>query len=379
MKPILTLTALIIAQVIYSQNYDFKSFTFDWLNNEKLTPAKNIVKNSLSQNGIDNAEWETKISSNGTETEVTASINPSDQNNLIVCPVRISNSITCPIYYTKDGGVTWKKSSFKPMPTKSGTLTAGGGDPVLVFTKNGTALISWIELYVNSANDIYNGEGFMGIYFATSKDGGETWQKEENHTILLGKVKFLNGAVQQVLDPISDKQWLAADHSNGENANNIYTSYVTLGQSGQNVNYNILCSTKNADSASFSDGVNITNGNFIFCQFSSLSVDNKGNVHVFFFGIANNNPDQFGIFHSMSRDGGTTFSAPNLVKTIKFNLPSLVTSNKDHIEGINDARIYPCIYSKCSPNSEDIYLTWTAFGTENESHKGTNIYFSIIG
>ena len=81
------------------------------------------------------------------ESEVHAAINPLDPTNMVVSAMRLDNNnpmqaLLCPIYFTRDGGNTWKKSTFRNLPTRPGSLVAGGGDPVFVYDANGTVYFS---------------------------------------------------------------------------------------------------------------------------------------------------------------------------------------------------------------------------------------------
>ena len=55
------------------------------------------------------------------ESEVHAAVNPVDTANIIISPIRQAGSfpavdLTCPVYYTKDFGKTWKKVISAPCP-----------------------------------------------------------------------------------------------------------------------------------------------------------------------------------------------------------------------------------------------------------------------
>src|SRR5688572_17585592 len=77
------------------------------------------------------------------ESEVHAVINPNDPTNIIISPIRqdLGNGsvagISCPIYYSKDFGRTWKKSAFQTLPSDPNAVVVGGGDPVLAFDSRG--------------------------------------------------------------------------------------------------------------------------------------------------------------------------------------------------------------------------------------------------
>ena len=69
---------------------------------------------------------------------------------------------------------TWEKSEFDGVDFLDPlTIVAGGGDPIIVFEEDGTALISWLLLTLDILD---GGKTEANLYFATSEDGGATWE-----------------------------------------------------------------------------------------------------------------------------------------------------------------------------------------------------------
>ncbi|MFH2094867.1 MAG: T9SS type A sorting domain-containing protein, partial [Bacteroidota bacterium] len=300
--------------------------------------------------------------------------NPTDSANIVVSPIRqdFSNSvISCPVYYTNDFGNTWAESSFLNMPHVSGQMSGGGGDPVFAYDKNGRLYFSWIDLYGTSGSFMY-GTVNMGIFWAYSDDGGASWIQPVHDTILLGQMQMIMGFPISVISPISDKQWMAVDMTDGAHQNNLYISYVTI--SGTNT-YQIKCKTKPAGIDQFTTEAVVTDpADFTLVQFSSVCVDNAGNVHIVFYGV--DNSSNTSLWHSVSTDGGVSFSTPNKISDIRFNLPMAQITPYDLISGIKDDRLYPSPYMDADPVSPNIYVTWTAFGIDSDLGNGADIYFS---
>ena len=376
---------------IFAQNHNKakQSAMKDWFAKEvfkvdisHLNNSHNENQNNQVNNRNATAQGEVLVSDiSATESELHALINPTDQNNIVVSPISTANNtLTCPIYYTNDFGDNWQQSTFVNMPHEAGKTTFGGGDPVFAADTNGRIYLSWIDLY-GTLNDIYQGnELSMGMFWAYSDDNGQSWTKPANDTISFGKLIYsLTGNVT-ITQPISDKEWMAVDRTGGAYNNNLYVAHVLMSQVNGVDTYQIVCNTKPVNSMSFNanetEVTAITGANaFSIVQFSSIDVDGNGNVHITFYGSKDN--INFGVYHSVSTDGGQTFSNPNLVSNIKFDLPAFSTGGQtDNIEGINPTRLYPAIYSACSHTNSNVYVTWTAFGVNNDDGQKSQIYFS---
>ncbi len=155
--------------------------------------------------------------SNQIESEVHAAINPLDSANIIVSPINQTGGLTVPIYYTKDFGKSWKKSSVNLGPAIAESFVAGGGDPMFAFDANGTAYFSWINLYYTSFqfDTVY-----ADMYWAYSTDGGETWLREKNDLIGRGYI------VNQTVTSFFDKQWMIVDKTDSPYRGNLYCAML---------------------------------------------------------------------------------------------------------------------------------------------------------
>ncbi len=295
------------------------------------------------------------------ESEVHAAINPQDSSNIIVSPIkRTSNSLTTPVYYTKDYGKTWDKSFFNAVPDEI-LQNAGGGDPILTFDANGTAYLSWISLGPNTQNELTE-----GIFWAYSEDGGETWQMTNDNAV----GKTTNGSPN--FDTFYDKQWMAVDRTNSPNRNNLYVSYTVLNQSSGS--REIQVSTKPADSNNFNDPVTVAS-NLRELQFSDIQVAPNGDVHCIFF--AADNIGQNGLYHVRSSDGGKTFSSPQKITDATF--PPM-RSGSSIITGVKRDRLYPCphlgIDHSGRSSNGNLYVVWTGRGLTSSQTQNFDIFFT---
>ncbi|HBS86131.1 MAG TPA: hypothetical protein DEA97_06215 [Bacteroidales bacterium] len=367
-----------------------KNKALNWTFHEKVKISKEQLMRQIEQSPELKEKYlketkgvkavETNITnSEKLEAEIHAAINPTDSTNIVVSPIRqdpSAGSMSCPVYYTKDFGTTWNESSFVNMPYEAGLMSGGGGDPVFAFDSNGKLYFTWIDLYGDIMGFLF-GTVNMGIFWAYSEDGGETWIKPTRDTVLLGSLNMTMGSISGINSAISDKQWMACDLSGGTYANNLYISYVTIDQDGDgNAIYSIKCKTKPAAEDYFTHETAVSlPASFPFVQFSSLTVDNTGNVHVVFYGI-DAMQTHLGLWHSVSTDGGLTFSEPNLISDVCLNLPILGIEPQHEIPGIDTNRLYPCPYMSGDPVGGNLYVTWTAFGALTDAGHGAEIFFS---
>ncbi|HYH55570.1 MAG TPA: sialidase family protein, partial [Anseongella sp.] len=149
------------------------------------------------------------------ESEVHAAINPADSNNIIVSPIQqgaVNNGLLCPVYYTKDFGVTWRRSNFQSIARVDGQIfTFAGGDPIVTFDNNGTAYLFWLSVHYKdfNTNTIYS-----GIFWAYSTDGGVTWTQAEDNYVALSALSQSSQS-----GSFYDKEWVAVDGTNTQNRN----------------------------------------------------------------------------------------------------------------------------------------------------------------
>lgn len=313
------------------------------------------------------------------ESEVHAAINPTDSSNIVVSPIRQSSqqqgSLLCPIYYTKDFGKTWHKSQFLNLPPQDNALIFGGGDPVFAFNADGRLYFTWIDLYATSDND----STLAGIFFATSDDGGETWEFSAEHTVVLDAVQAGAPLGIYQLPRFSDKQWMAVDMTNGTHRNTLYVAYVELSVTGQEAGKIVVRRLLPETGRFVNNSVPVSDGSFEVVQFSSVGVDEVGNVHVSFFGSRNG---VWGLWHSFSTDGGQLFSDPVKISQVRFGGARFGGQDSETILGITAERLYPSPYMAVDHSGGEtdgtLYTVWTGLGTTTNRGKGFDIYLSRL-
>lgn len=313
------------------------------------------------------------------ESELHAAMNPLDSNNWVCSANAVDPNGTATtdvpvnhIYYTRNFGSTWTRSSFDPLPTVSGVTIAGGGDPNFAFDKNGRVYTSWINLYLQGFTSVT-----WQLLWAFSDDGGITWQRGTNASII-----ETTGPISAIFDPslfngpAADKEWLAVDCSNSAYQNNLYCAYYEVGGPG-NIN-SIAVRRKDASASSFSNSVYVTDNTFRFVQFSGIDVDGSGNIHVSFFGSTDS--VNYAVYHSVSTDGGANFSTPNKVSDVQlYNYSTGLIGQT--ITGIDVQRMYPCLYMAADKTtglstSGNLYMVWTANGVTTSGPNAADVYFS---
>ena len=350
------------------------------------------LKGKIKDQGDKLLSGDGKVSkSNYSESEVHAAINPNDPNNIVISPIRMnpsnpSNALVCPVYYTTDGGDTWQESVFETSPHKKNIIMMGGGDPVLAFDANGRVYLSWIMLGIsftsqqmNEADSVYT-----AIYWAYSDNGGETWKRSSNDRIFYIAQKatfYTNQLGSPVLDlgGMGDKQWMAIDLTNSIYKNSLYTSFVdiSINLSAGTQNYDMYVSRKRGNNNSFEDSrALVSKGNYDLVQFGSIDVDAKGHVHVMFYGIKGSSQ---ALYHSVSKDGGVTFSNEKKISNFIFNGGNFSTQNPNEtITGVTAQRFYPSPYMAVDKRQgkNNVYATWTGDGINAALNQGKDIYFA---
>lgn len=328
---------------------------------------------SKTENRILENEYEEVVSANFTiESELSAVINPTDSNNIIVSPIQQGGQLglVCPVYYTKDFGATWQKSTFITSPDRVGAFVVGGGDPVLCFDGDGKAYFTWINLYVTVDSTQTPDSLFAGVFWAYSNDGGETWQESENKVI----GDLISGNLLGTGFPplFGDKQWVAADQSNSSYRNNLYTSVTAMKMVEELIDIKLY--RKEAGSSEFiTDGVDVSQGIGLAYQFSYLDVDKEGRVHVVFVAMR---LEGTSYYHTVSEDGGKTFSQPVEIS----QLYGTEQNAGDMEQAVGLDRLFPCpafaIDKTDGPNSGNLYFSWTANGISSNLGQGLDVYYS---
>jgi hypothetical protein len=357
-------------------------------------PAGSIpgIKTEESEMPLSNPVGEQKISTDArgtSESEVHAAINPTDTTNIVVSPIDLSTTLglTLPIYYTNNFGQSWKKSTFKPAPYLLNASVSGGGDPVFAFDADGKLYYSWIDLFggLYDSSGVYFDTIYTQMYWASSTNGGQTWQRSATGYIGQGMtVEVINTNLLSIVNPnfdsvridtttgTVDKEWLTVDRTNSPYHNTLYAAWTRLGTK----NNVIAVTRKRPGIDSMEAPVTVTPDNFLAVQFTSLGVDAKGGLHVTFMGTFDTT--NYAMYHVYSGDGGVTFTAP--VKISDADLPRMsgdAKANMDTIFGVPPKRDYPCPHLSIDTSvTGNLYMVWTALGTTTDLQRGTDIYFT---
>ena len=315
---------------------------------------------------------ETVVSADQTaESELHAAINPTDSSNIVVSPIRSPlnplEGLACPIYYSKDFGKTWKKSTFQTKPKDPSALTLGGGDPMFAFDATGKLYMSWINLFILN----FSVEpAYVEMSWAYSTDGGVNWSREESGVI--GKTQI----VGQNLTEFFDKQWMVVDQTNSPHRGNLYAGIFHPSGTDNRIGLRRKVST----SKEFEQKtVRPVGNNYTLNQFTSVDIDPQGGVHLTFFGDKNN-ALQPALYHALSTDGGATLAQEIKIADVK--IPRFSAGQTlDSIVGVQASRLYPCphfIIDKSSTSSfkGNCYMVWTANGVSAKENNGLDIYFS---
>ena len=306
------------------------------------------------------------------ESEVHAAINPMDSNNIVISPIfQIDNSdlpiIFCTIYYTKDGGKTWKLSSYKTNPIGFDNVKIlGGGDPVLAFDYNGRVYLTWLNLFQTPDNKIHT-----ALLWAYSDDGGETWNESINpyitHFVNSNNINFLK---------MADKQWLTVNSNN-----DLFVSYTYLQGNSAGQSTSIYVAKLPAGSDEFEPPVKVNNHlSASLTQFSTITTDEKQNLHLMYLELYRNN--EMLLIHAESTNSGKSFINKSYVSSLIMPRSILNQSGTiDTIVGITSRRLYPAplLVADNNPNSRyknNLYAVWNANGISRNMGKKMDIYFS---
>lgn len=232
------------------------------------------------------------------ESEIHAAINPNDSSNIVVAPIRTTldplAGLSCPIFYTKDFGKTWKKSTFETKPKDPTAISVGGGDPMFAFDANGKLYLSWINLYIKNFDlNVY----YEDMSWAYSTDGGSSWKREAKGLIGSTTISGQNGT------EFFDKQWMVVDQTNSPYRGNLYAGIFHPNGTEQRVGLR----RKEAKSVDFEQTTTRPLGDdYSLNQFTSVDIDMDGGVHLTYFGDKSGNQYHPALYHAVSLDGGKT-------------------------------------------------------------------------
>lgn len=310
------------------------------------------------------------ISSFEVESEVHAAINPADSNNIVISPIfqdefSSNPQLYCSVYYTTNGGDSWRLSNFRtPVYQFSNVLIRGGGDPVLAFDNNGRVYMTWLYFFMNT-----QGKTYTALYWAYSDNGGRDWIEPEDPFITLFS------SVNSSNIKLADKQWMAVNKNN-----DLFVSYTLLDQKEGGQNSSIEVAKLPSGKEKFNPPVNISGNLSGLTQFSTLTVDLNHNVHVMYAELKKDG--SLILNHSISEDNGETYKFRNVVSQI--NMPMSIfdqTGSLDTIIGITTRRLYPAPLIVADNHSKskfknNLYAVWNGNGINRNEGRKMDIYFS---
>lgn len=285
-------------------------------------------------------------------------MHPTNKNILALAFMKFTaTTADYPVYISKDGGTTWTQSVFNSETTLDtifpGGSVLGGGDPILAFDEDGTLHLSYIYIH-GSFTTLLRGD----MLYVYSLDTGSTFivPPMEDHVVYGGDL---------FASDLLDRQWMSVDNSGGPFDGNLYLSAFYFGGALNTVGQLVL--TKAADSSNF-DLNNVTTavappaGDLT--QFGNVQVDQGGRVHLTCAVV--DQVDGSGIVaHTLSTDGGQTFSAPTQVGTGDVLFPQSGLIPNSVIHDRENAAISLAV------DRNNVYVAWTDLG--NDSCKA---YFS---
>ncbi len=127
---------------------------------------------------IFNVSWAQEqrlMSSEQAESEVSAVINPANDQEMIVAAINDfsttqgRNQTRLSVFYTQNGGQSWQESNYTGKLNEGTPQTLIIGDPVLAFDGKGTGYLSHI-VWEGNTNELNT-----QLYVAQTLDGGKTW------------------------------------------------------------------------------------------------------------------------------------------------------------------------------------------------------------
>lgn len=204
---------------------------------------------------------------NQNQSETGIAVNPVNPLQLICSANDFACGNTIRVWYSSDGGLTWKVSCV-PLPSRMGDGSAlppfnDPFDPTVAYDSKGNCYICWGD----AAGDKQN-----AIFVARSSDGGATWQKAVPIAENLANVKSGGGGAQ----PFEDKYYIACDASIGSPyLDNIYVTWTRFAPGQASA---ILCVTSTDKGATWSNPVPVSTSGSV--QGSMPIVGPNGEVYV---------------------------------------------------------------------------------------------------
>ena len=234
------------------------------------------------------------------DAETSVAINPTDTSNLVAGWIS-SGDRTCGFGVSNDGGAHWSVGVIPGIQTNFGGSFDRGTDPSVAFDKRGNAYYTCLAFNLSPP-----GLGSAGTVFVSkSTDGGHSWG---------APVPVFAGETRpgKALNQFEDHQFLTHNPKTDE----LYLTETRFTAAGKP---RILFSKSTDGSATWTPpvAINPRSGNATFQDSFSAGGATAGTIYVTFGGFSNAGLSNFDrIYIAKSTDGGGTFSAPQLLRTI---------------------------------------------------------------
>ena len=291
------------------------------------------------------------------QNESSIAINPKNPKNLIGSAVDYRSNSSTWVYYSFDGGKTWKNTNLGKPPK----MTTSSNDPSVAFNNDGIGFLVY-----GAFGDRAKVSPENGVFFSKTTDGGLTWIKH---------IPVIQHLGDQTPDSsFEDKYYIWSDNSPiSPYYKRLYIPWkrvINRDSSTQIVN---VYSTDQGNTWSVpvpvSNRISGISEDTTFGQSFPLSVTGPlGQVYT----VWNFGPKK-SIGFSKSTDGGITFSNPEIIQTYNtFGIAKDLSEGPRHtLKGGVRAEAYPSL--TCDIYSDKrkgyLYLVWAADSIPN-------IYFS---
>jgi hypothetical protein len=288
----------------------------------------------------------------GSQSETSIAINPAHPSNVIAGSNEIQR-LPMRAMYSTDGGTTFAGVDLPLPPARTNNGFDFGSDPGVAFDSNGNAYYSYIVVFFSTGGSVNGSE--MAV--AHSTDRGATWTSTY-FAPETGNAQF------------DDKPMLTIDTGTSHH-NRIYVAWdhATGNSSSSKNGNNVVLSSSDDGGQTFSTPVSVS-GNFSG-KTGGIGADpyvtSAGTLHVAWQDYAHSV-----IADASSTDGGTTFSAPDVIAPVggfAFNVAA---------QSSRGALVYPacgsvrtklyCSYMDGSAAATNVYVasstdggtTWTS-------------------
>lgn len=295
------------------------------------------------------------------QNESSIAVNPKNPNILIASAVDYRDTSAAWIYFSTDGGKTWKNKKLgRPYPN-----WRSSNDPSVAYSYDGIGYLVYGGFGIISDTGILFGEN--GVFLARTFDDCKTW---EAHIPII-----VHRGPQTLDSAFEDKYYITVDNSpNSPYRGNLYVPWKRVIPKDSSTQIVIAKSTDKGTTWSapipISPRKSGSSEDTTFGQsFPLATVGPNGEVYVVW-----NDGIEKGIGFAKSTNGGNTFTPPKIIiRYNRFGKPKLITNQgyRNTVKGKVRAEAYPsivCDYTE-GPRKGNLYLCWAADSIPN-------VYFS---